>query len=170
MPRRKGVSSQSSQDAAMQRVENNIGNALDTIEAGVNRKEAAGSYRWSPESEAAKTEVLQGIRQLSAADDARFNLELGVPDVSDFTPNFGHGVFRKTGSEQHGGEVLRQLDPQLAERVKKNFPWLVLLGGVILTIGIQQNWDKIQAVLAGQPSEPTPVAATAQPENSTDEE
>lgn len=155
--------------ATLERVEveiqNRIGEALDKIDAAVAQQNETGSNKYAGQvSEFAKANVTQGLRDLSAAKDAEFNYELGVTEPNRFMPTFGKGTFQKTGSEQHGMEELMRVSPELARKVKNSFPWLRLLGGVVLAMGIYFK-SKIQTALTGQPAEPqssSPIAATAE--------
>ncbi len=64
------------------------------------------------------------------------------------------------GDFEAGMAIIQQKRPSLVGRIQ------VVLGlASVLAIAaiVYENHDQIQAALAGQPAEPTPVAATAQP-------
>lgn len=149
-------------------IDSETGEALDKIEAGVNAEVSARMVPTEPTWHstrigAGKADVTSGLAQLSRAQTQQFNLSLGI------TPDVDLQEVVQGGSEIDGMKQLERISPKIAERVKKELPWLRLIGGVVLWMGLHYK-SEIQAALASQPTEPTPVTAIAQPENPTDEE
>lgn len=155
------------QKEQQEQIDRETGEALDTIEAGVNTEASArmaptGPAWHSSRIGAGKADVTSGLAQLSRAQTQEFNLNLGTTTDVDLQEVV------KGGSEIDGMKQLERISPKIAARVKKEFPWLRLVGVVVVSgMGLYFK-SEIQAALAGQPVEPAPVAATAHPENPTE--